>query len=146
MITVKNCLDSKTNVVISVLPGALVMTALELMRDHKVRSILVVENDVLCGIVSQGDCAIKVLLKGLDASQVAVRDIMTQNLITVSLTDSLEQCMGIMVAKHIRHLPVVDSQKVIGVVSIGDVVKHIMAQQGTQINFLETYIKGHGAS
>ena len=146
MVTVKNCLAHKTNTIISVVPGSPVIKTLELMRDHKVRSVLVIENDQLCGIVSQGDCAIKVLLKGLDANQVAAQEIMTKNPITVALNDSLDQCMGVMVAKHIRHLPVVDAGNVVGIISIGDVVKHIIEQQGTQINFLETYIKGHGGS
>lgn len=144
MTTVKECLSQKPNVVISVLPTSPVHHILELMRDNKVRSMLVIEDEKLCGIVSQGDCAIKVLLEGRDAKQVLAQDIMTKNLITVTLSESLDHCMGIMVLKHIRHLPVVEANKVVGVISIGDIVKKIMEQQGTQISFLETYIKGHG--
>lgn len=106
--------------------------------------MLVIEDEKLCGIVSQGDCAIKVLLNGKDAKQVLAQEIMTKNLITVSPNESIDHCMAIMVSKHIRHLPVLDAEKVVGVISIGDIVKKIMEQQGTQINFLETYIKGHG--
>lgn len=144
MSTVKNCLSHKSNQIVAVEPSSSVCSALELMRDKKVRSILVLENGALRGIVSQGDCAIKVLLKGLDANKVLAQEIMTKNPITVTFTDSLDQCMGVMVSKHIQHLPVVDGDQVLGVISIGDIVKNIIAQQGEQINYLETYIKGHG--
>jgi CBS domain-containing protein len=99
----------------------------------------------LAGIVSQGDCAIKVLLPQLNPTQVIVSNIMTANPLTVSPTNSLDECMAIMVHKHIRHLPVLDKNKVVGVISVGDLVKNIIEQQGNQIKFLETYIKGHGA-
>jgi signal-transduction protein with cAMP-binding, CBS, and nucleotidyltransferase domain len=105
----------------------------------------VIDNGELSGIVSQGDCAIKVLLPHNNPAQVAVSQVMTSNPLTVSLTNSLDECMAIMVHKHIRHLPVVESNKVVGVVSIGDLVKDIIELQGNQIKFLETYIKGHGA-
>ena len=144
MSTVKECLSQKTNILFSVKPTSPVQQILEVMRDNKVRSMLVIEDEKLCGIVSQGDCAIKVLLNGKDAKQVLAQEIMTKNLITVSPNESIDHCMAIMVSKHIRHLPVLDAEKVVGVISIGDIVKKIMEQQGTQINFLETYIKGHG--
>jgi CBS domain-containing protein len=115
------------------------------MRDFRVRAVLVIDGSELKGIVSQGDCAIKVLLPHQDPTQVLVSKIMTPKPLTVTLSNSLEECMAIMVHKHIRHLPVVENNKVVGVVSIGDLVKNIIEQQGNQIKFLETYIKGHGA-
>ena len=144
MSTVKECLDQKPNTIISVSPDDKVFRALELMRDKRVRAIIVLEGDRLAGIVSQGDCAIKVLLPGADARQIAIESIMTPNPITVELNDTLEKCMGVMVQRHIRHLPVVNGGKVIGVISIGDIVKEIIRMQGDHIQFLETYIKGHG--
>jgi CBS domain-containing protein len=96
------------------------------------------------GIVSQGDCAIKVLLPHNNPVQVLVAKVMTPNPLTVSLANSLEECMAIMVHKHIRHLPVLEKSNVIGVISVGDLVKNIIELQGNQIKFLETYIKGHG--
>ena len=144
MSTVKECLDQKPNTIISVSPDDKVFRALELMRDKRVRAIIVLEGDRLAGIVSQGDCAIKVLLRGADARQIAIESIMTPNPITVELNDTLEKCMGVMVQRHIRHLPVVNGGKVIGVISIGDIVKEIIRMQGDHIQFLETYIKGHG--
>jgi CBS domain-containing protein len=114
------------------------------MRDHRVRAVLVVDDGNLAGIVSQGDCAIKVLLPHNNPKQVAVSKIMTANPLSVTLSNSIEECMAIMVHKHIRHLPVVEKNKVVGVISIGDIVKNIIELQGSQIKFLETYINGHG--
>jgi len=147
MTTVKTCLEQKPQpiVLVSVAPDDRVVTALQLMRDNRVRAVLVMEGERLKGIVTQGDCAIKVLLPGLDAKQVAVKDIMTVDPVTVKLSDPIEACTGLMASRNFRHLPVVEASKVVGVVSIGDVVKDSIRQMGQQINFLETYIKGHGA-
>ena len=124
----------------------MVIKALQQMRDNRVRSVLVIDDDVLVGIVTQGDCAIKVLLPGLDAKQTLVSQIMTRDAMTVKLADPLEACMGLMAAKGFRHLPVLEQGKVVGVISIGDVVKDIIREMGHTISFLETYIKGHGVS
>ncbi len=145
MTTVKNCLEQKSRQIISVAPGDKVVTALERMRDNRVRAVLVLENHKLAGIITQGDCAIKVLLPGLDAKVVEVRDVMTANPMTVRLTDPLEACMGLMANRGFRHLPVLEGDSIVGVISIGDVVKDNVRQMGEQITFLETYIKGHGA-
>ena len=145
MTTVKQVLEKKTNTIFSVRSSDTVENVLMLMRDHRVRAILVVDDGALVGIVSQGDCAIKVLLPHNNPKQVAVSKIMTANPLTVLPSNLLEECMAIMVHKHIRHLPVVEAKKVIGVISIGDLVKNIIDNQGDQIKFLETYIKGHGA-
>ncbi len=147
MTTVKTVLEQKPppTVLVAVGPHDTVVTALQLMRDRRVRAVLVLEAETLGGIITQGDCAIKVLLPGLDAKQVLVKDIMTKDPVTVKLTDPIEACTGLMASRNFRHLPVVDAGKVVGVVSIGDVVKDSIRQMGLQINFLETYIKGHGA-
>jgi CBS domain-containing protein len=144
MTTVKQCIDQKTNTIFSVRSSDSVEVALLLMRDNRVRSVLVIDDGVLVGIVSQGDCAIKVLLPNSNAKQTIVSKIMTAKPLTVSLTNSLEECMAIMVHKHIRHLPILEKNKVVGVISIGDIVKSIMEHQDNQIKFLETYIRGHG--
>ena len=145
MTTVKQCIDQKTNTIFSVRSSDSVEVALLLMRDNRVRSVLVIDDGILVGIVSQGDCAIKVLLPNSNAKQTIVSKIMTAKPLTVSLTNSLEECMAIMVHKHNRHLPVVEKNKVIGVISVGDIVKTIMEHQDNQIKFLETYIRGQGA-
>ena len=145
MTTVKKIIDQKENTIFSVRTSDGVENVLKIMRDHRVRAVLVIDEGELKGIVSQGDCAIKVLLPHDDPSQVAVSKIMTPNPLTVTLSNSLDECMAIMVHKHIRHLPVVEKNKVVGVISIGDLVKNIIELQGNQIKILETYIKGHGA-
>ena len=144
MTTVKQIIDQKAGTIFSVRSADTVENVLTLMRDHRVRAILVVDDGVLVGIVSQGDCAIKVLLPHHNPKQVTVSKIMTANPLTVMPSNSLEECMAIMVHKHIRHLPVLEKNKVVGVISVGDLVKSIIELQGSQIKFLETYINGHG--
>lgn len=145
MTTIKQCISQKPSTIFSVRSSDSVETALLIMRDNRVRAILAIDDGKLVGIVSQGDCAIKVLLPHHDPKQVTVSKIMTANPLTVTLSDSLDQCMAIMVQKHIRHLPVLENNKVVGVISIGDTVKNVIELQGNQIKFLETYINGHGA-
>lgn len=145
MTTVKQVISQKDNTIYSVSSSDSVEKVLILMRDHRVRALLVIDDGNLKGIVSQGDCAIKVLLPNHNPKQVSVSKIMTVNPLTVTLSNSLDECMAIMVHKHIRHLPVMNGEKVVGIISVGDVVKNIMAVQGDQIKFLETYIKGHGS-
>ena len=145
MTTVKKIIDQKSKTIFSVRSTDPVADVLKIMRDFRVRAVLVIDDNELKGIVSQGDCAIKVLLPNNNASEVAVSTIMTPNPLTVKLSNTLDECMAIMVHKHIRHLPVVEANKVVGVVSVGDMVKNIIELQGNQIKFLETYIKGHGA-
>lgn len=145
MTTVKKIIDQKANTIFSVRTSDPVESVLKIMRDFRVRAVLVIDDGELKGIVSQGDCAIKVLLPHHNASEVAVSTIMTPNPLTVKLSNTLDECMAIMVHKHIRHLPVLEANKVVGVVSVGDMVKSIIELQDNQIKFLETYIKGHGA-
>ena len=145
MTTVKKIIDQKSKTIFSVQSTDPVEDVLKIMRDFRVRAVLVIDDSELKGIVSQGDCAIKVLLPHKNASEVAVSTIMTPNPLTVKLSNTLDECMAIMVHKHIRHLPVLEGNKVVGVVSVGDMVKNIIELQGNQIKFLETYIKGHGA-
>jgi len=144
MTTVKKIIEQKAKTIFSVHSSDTVESVLKIMRDFRVRAVLVIDDGELMGIVSQGDCAIKVLLPHDNPTQVTVSKIMTRNPLTVKLSNSLEECMAIMVHKHIRHLPVLENNQVTGVVSIGDLVKNIIELQGNQIKFLETYIKGHG--
>jgi len=144
MTTVKKIIDQKSNTIFSVRSTDSIADVLKIMRDFRVRAVLVIDDGALMGIVSQGDCAIKVLLPHNNPVQVLVAKVMTPNPLTVTLTNSLEECMAIMVHKHIRHLPVLEKSNVIGVISVGDLVKNIIELQGNQIKFLETYIKGHG--
>ena len=146
MSSVKSCIEKKSGVVFSLPSTASVQQALELMRNNRIRSVMVIDDGALAGIVTQGDCAIKVLLPGLSATQTLVSEIMTRSPLTVTMSETLQQCMAIMTSRNFRHLPVLDKGRVLGMVSIGDIVKDIMSLQGDQIMFLETYIKGHGAA
>jgi CBS domain-containing protein len=146
MSSVKSCIEKKSGIVFSLPSTASVQQALELMRNNRIRSVMVIDDGALAGIVTQGDCAIKVLLPGLSATQTLVSEIMTRSPLTVTMNETLQQCMAIMTSRNFRHLPVLDKGRVLGMVSIGDIVKDIMSLQGDQIMFLETYIKGHGAA
>lgn len=123
MSTVQSALTQKNGALIHVRSGDMVVDALRKMRDNRVRSVVVIDDGALVGIVTQGDCAIKVLLPGLDASQTPVGQVMTRNPVTVKPDDTLEGCMAVMSARGFRHLPVLAAGKVVGIISIGDVVK-----------------------
>jgi len=140
MNTVKMALAQKRGVLIHVRSDDMVIEALRQMRDNRVRSVLIIDDDVLVGIVTQGDCAIKVLLPGLDAKQTPVSQVMTGNPVTVKPDDPLEGCMAMMAARGFRHLPVLDAGKVIGVISIGDVVKNIIRDLEQNLGDLMGYV------
>ncbi|MFZ9408083.1 MAG: CBS domain-containing protein [Burkholderiaceae bacterium] len=144
MSTVKNTLAQKTGALISVTSADMVQKALLQMRDNRVRSVLVIDDGALVGIVTQGDCAIKVLLPGLDAKTTPVSQVMTRNPITVKLDDTVEGCMGLMVKKGFRHLPGLDAGKVVGVVSIGDAVKDVIHDLKLNVGDLMGYIMTDG--
>ncbi len=146
MTTVKSCIQKKSGQIFSLSSTDSVTQALELMRSNRIRSVMVIDDGALVGMVSQGDCAIKVLLPGLVPSQTPLSAIMTRSPTTVAVTDTLQHCMEIMSARNFRHLPVLTLGKVVGMVSIGDTVKDIISQQGDHIKHLETFIKGHGVA
>ncbi len=145
MSTVKECLAHKPQRVIHVSPGHTLKDALELMKAHRVRAVLVLQDQRLVGILSQGDCAIRAFLPGRDANTTLVSEVMTPSPLSVKPGDPMEVCMGLMATRGFRHLPVVAQDQVVGVVSIGDVVKQMMKELGEHVSFLETYIKGHSA-
>src|ERR1700757_4112121 len=144
MNTVKDALAQKSGALIQVRSGDMVVEALRQMRDNRVRSVLVIDDDVLVGIVTQGDCAIKVLLPGLDAKQTPVAQVMTGNPVTVMPDDRLESCMALMAERGFRHLPVLDAGKVVGVISIGDVVKDVIRDLEHNVDDLTGYIMRDG--
>lgn len=144
MTTVQQCILAKDAKVFSVGSDDTVAKALSMMRDNRIRSVMVIDAGKLVGIISQGDCAIKVLLPGHNAASTLVATVMTANPLTVSHDNTLDECMAIMDLKRIRHLPVLHNAQVTGLISIGDIVKNLMSDQVSQIKFLETYIRGHG--
>jgi CBS domain-containing protein len=144
MTTVRSVLAQKSGVLIHVRSNDMVVDALRQMRDNRVRSVLVIDDDLLVGIVTQGDCAIKVLLPGLDAKQTPVSQVMTGDPVTVRLDDELEGCMAIMARRNFRHLPVLQAGKVVGVISIGDIVKNIIRDLEHNVDDLMGYIMKDG--
>lgn len=144
MTTVKEILKNKRHQIYSVKSSDAITLALEMMKEHRVRSILVIDDTQLKGIISLGDCAIKVTLAKKDPDVVLAAEIMTAHPLIVEEEYTLEQCMSIMVAKKVRHLPIINNQQVIGVISIGDLVGDIIKNQTNQISFLETYMNDYG--
>jgi CBS domain-containing protein len=144
MNTVKSALAQKQGALIHVSSSDMVVEALRRMRDNRVRSVLVIDDGALVGIVTQGDCAIKVLLPGLDAKQTPVGRVMTANPITVKPDDALQGCMTMMAARGIRHLPVLEAGRVVGVISIGDVVKNIIQDLERNVGDLMGYVMTDG--
>jgi CBS domain-containing protein len=144
MSTVKIALAQKSGALIHVRSSDMIVDALLKMRDNRVRSVLVIDDGVLAGIVTQGDCAIKVLLPGLDAKKTPVAQVMTRKPVTVKLDDPLDGCMVVMTERGFRHLPVVDAGKVVGVVSIGDVVKNTIRDLELNVNDLMGFIMTDG--
>ena len=139
---VRNILQSKNNLTISVCPDDTVFVALELMVDKNVGALLVMEGENFIGIFTERDYARKVILKGKASKETLIREIMTEDPVTVSLDNTIEDCMRLMTNKFIRHLPVMDNGKLVGIISIGDVVKFIIEEQRFIIENLEHYITG----
>jgi CBS domain-containing protein len=135
-------LDSKGRDVLSIAPDASVLDAIKLMSDKAIGALVVMDGDRLAGIVTERDYARKVILKGRASDTTPVREIMTVDVLTTSSNESVEKCMNTVTDKRIRHLPVVDNGKVCGIISIGDLVKAIIADQQDSIEQLEHYISG----
>jgi CBS domain-containing protein len=140
--SVSAILAHKGSAVWSIAPNATVFDAIQLMADKNVGALPVVEDGRLAGIISERDYTRKVILKGKSSKETPVRDIMTQELITAHSGDSVTECMRVMTDKRIRHLPVMDGSKMIGLVSIGDLVRRIISAQTATIDNLEKYITG----
>jgi CBS domain-containing protein len=140
MTTVRKLLEGKGRAIYSVEPQAAVLDAVRLMAEHHVGALVVMRGAALEGIVSERDYARKVILLGRASADTPVRDIMSAPVLTVSLDTSVQACMQLMTDRHVRHLPVVDGARVIGMISIGDLVKAVIAEQQAQIEQLESYI------
>ncbi len=142
MKTVKEILEAKGQDIWSIGPDSPVFEALQIMADKNIGALVVVEGEDIVGIISERDYARKVILKGKSSKDIPVRDIMTPNVIHVRPDQSVEDCMALMSGKRIRHLPVLEAEKLAGLISIGDVVKAIIANHKFLIGQLENYIKG----
>ena len=138
--TVASVLRSKGSEVWFVNPEQSVFEAIEIMADKAVGALLVISGGKLAGIISERDYARKVILKGRASRTTEVKDIMTSPVIFVAPENAVGECMDIMTRNRIRHLPVVENEKVLGVVSIGDLVKWLVSEQGATIDHLQNYI------
>lgn len=139
---VRDILKAKGSVVYSVEPQAMVYNAIEQMCERNIGGLLIVEQGKLVGIFTERDYARKLILKGKSSKDTPIKDLMTPDPFTVTPDSSIEDCMKLMSSKHIRHLPVTEGEKLIGMISIGDVVKHIIEEQKSTIEHLEQYIAG----
>lgn|SRR5690606_18639712 len=143
MKNVRDILSSKVNATIfSVEPSAMVVEALKLMAEKTVGALLVLESGKLVGLFSERDYARKIALMERSSQTTEVRHVMTANLICVGPSDTMESCMELMTEKHIRHLPVLEDGNLIGLISIGDLVKNIIEDQKAMIIQLEKYMRG----
>jgi CBS domain-containing protein len=142
MATVGKLLEKKGHQVWSVPPDATVYDALRLLAERDIGALLVIKGEDLVGILSERDYARKVILQGKASMHTRVDEIMTARVLVVTPENSLQEAMAIMTEKHLRHLPVVEGQKVIGLISIGDLVKEIIAGQKFLIEQMESYISG----
>jgi len=139
---VSQILQSKGHDVWFVGPQTTVFDAVKLMSEKGVGALLVMENKKMVGIISERDYARKVILEGKSSRQTPVTDVMTKRVLWVAPERTVEECMALMTDKRVRHLPVVDNTRVVGMVSIGDLVKAIIAEQQIIIDQLQNYITG----
>ncbi|MBR9918603.1 CBS domain-containing protein [bacterium] len=137
---VKNLLQKKGNVIYSVSPDNSVYQAIEKMAELDIGALVVMSNNVLKGIISERDYRNKVILKGRSSKTTAVKQIMSDKVVCVTPEDSVNLCMQLMTNKRIRHLPVLEDEKLVGVISIGDVVKSVIENQKNEIDSLRDYI------
>ncbi len=139
---VQHLLDSKGRDVLSIAPSSSVLDAIKLMAEKGIGALVVMDGDSLVGIVTERDYARKVILKGRSSIETPVRDIMSADVLTTTADQTVDSCMNMMTQKHIRHLPVVEGEQLAGLVSIGDLVKAVIADQREEIEQLEHYISG----
>ena len=142
MINVRDLVRRKGSRVYSVAPDATVLQALQLMADENIGAVLVMSGEKVAGILSERDCVRKLELAGKTAAGTRVQEIMTGDVLYVEASQSLDECMAIMIDKNIRHLPAYENGKLLGVISVRDVLKEVVDYQQFMITQLEHYISG----
>jgi len=140
---VRNILQKKGNTIYSIDPNSTVFDALELMMEKNLGALLVIENGKFIGIITERDYARKVILKGKASKETLVREIMSEHPVTVTPDARIEECMQLMTGRQFRHLPVLNNNELVGLISMGDLVKFIIEEQRIIIEDLEHYITGH---
>ena len=142
MLQVKHLLETKGNLVYSIGPDQPVLAAIHTMADKFIGALLVMQGDVLVGMLSERDYARKCVLKGRASVGTMVREIMSSPAISVNSKMSVQECLSLITDRHLRHLPVLEDNQLVGLVSIGDLVKETIAEQEQLIRQLEEYIRG----
>lgn len=142
MRTVRQLLDAKSPAIHAIAPDAPVLDAIRLMAEAHIGAVLVMDGPRLVGIFSERDYARKVVLQGRASADTPVRDIMTSRVLTATSADTSDRCMQVMTEHRIRHLPVLDGDDVVGVISIGDLVKAVIEDQRAELDSLQRYIAG----
>ena len=142
MNNVAEIIKLKGNGVFTISPNITVFEALKILADKNIGALVVTENEKVAGIFSERDYARKIILKGKSSIDTTVSELMTTDVLCVAPSHSIDECMSLMSDNHIRHLPVLEDEKLVALISIGDVVKHIIKLQKFQIRELEKYIKG----
>jgi CBS domain-containing protein len=142
MRTIRQILEQKGYEVLTIDPGASVYSAIEIMADNGIGSLMVMEDNRPVGLISERDYARKVILMGRSSRDTEVREVMTTHVYCVHPEQTVEECMALMTEKRVRHLPVTEDSRLLGIVSIGDLVKSIIAEQQFIIEQLEHYICG----
>ncbi len=142
MTHVEQLIKTKGNEIWSIAPQATVYEALQIMSEKDVGALLVVDKENLVGIFSERDYARKVILKERSSKDTTVGELMTREVLYIEPQSTIEDCMALMTAKRVRHLPVLENERLIGIVTIGDVVKQIISDREFTIQQLERYIKG----
>ena len=140
--TISEILSHKGTTAWAISPDATVFEAVLMMTDKNIGALLVTENNKLVGIISERDYTRKVVVKGKASKTTAVKEILSSHVIHVSPSHTVEECMRLMTDHHFRHLPVLDGDKIVGIISIGDLVNWIISAQHTTISQLQTYITG----
>ena len=142
MTKISQLLLNKGNQIWSIEPKTTIFEALEIMSEKEIGALLVMEEEKLVGIFSERDYARKVILKGKSSKNTPVGELMTKKVFYIDPQKTISDCMAMMTAKRIRHVPVIEDEKVIGIITIGDVVNQIITEQEVTIHHLESYITG----
>ena len=142
MTTIADILEHKGNEVHQIAPSATVFDAIKIMVEKKIGSLIVTSSDEILGIITERDYLTRVAIEGRTSRNTPVKDVMSNKLVCVSPWTDVEECMAIMSGKRIRHLPVIDQGKLVGIVSIGDMIKKLAKDRKVQIRYLTDYISG----
>jgi CBS domain-containing protein len=140
MLTIRDILQSKSSVIWSILPKDTAYEAMQTMAEHNIGVLLVMDRDNVAGIVSERDFARNIILKELSPKEVLVEELMTKDIYCIAPDKSVEECMGVMTAAHIRHMPVFENNKLMGVVTFADIVNALLLEKEIKIQDLQTYV------